>query len=65
MANKHLTYEEAAYRRAKLAEIERRIAKHGKHTAQPHADRARQFMPFAALKGYNELAHSKEDEFLD
>lgn len=65
MTNKHLTYEETSYRRAKLAEIERRIAKHGKHIARPHADRARQFMPFAALKGYNELAYSKENEFLN
>ena len=27
---------------------------------QPHVDRARQFMPFAALKGYYDLLHTRE-----
>lgn len=27
---------------------------------RPHPDRARQFSPFAALRGYYELAHAKE-----
>ena len=30
------------------------------HWARPHADRARQFMPFAALKGYYELVRQQE-----
>lgn len=30
------------------------------HRARPHPDRARQFMPFAALKGYYELARQQE-----
>ena len=30
------------------------------HHARPHADRARQFMPFAALKGYYELVRQQE-----
>ena len=30
------------------------------HRARPHADRARQFMPFAALKGYYELVRQQE-----
>lgn len=30
------------------------------HRARPHPDRARQFMPFAALKGYYELARKQE-----
>lgn len=31
-----------------------------KHRARPHADRARQFMPFAALKGYYQLVREQE-----
>ena len=30
------------------------------HRARPHADRARQFMPFAALKGYYDLVRDCE-----
>lgn len=30
------------------------------HQARPHPDRARQFMPFAALKGYYELVRKQE-----
>lgn len=30
------------------------------HTARWHPDRARQFMPFAALKGYDELVREQE-----
>lgn len=30
------------------------------HKARPHADRARQFMPFAALKGYYQLVREQE-----
>lgn len=51
---------EQAYRRSVLRDIERRVARHGTHQAQPHADRARQFMPFAALKGYEAMAHGRE-----
>lgn len=51
---------ESAYRRSILRDIERRIERHGRHLAQPHADRARQFVPFAALKGYEDMAHSRE-----
>lgn len=43
-----------------LKAIETRIAQDGVHTAKPHADRARQFMPFAALKGYEELVAEAE-----
>ncbi len=32
-----------------------------RHTiGRPHADRARQFMPFAALKGFYDLVHEQE-----
>lgn len=51
---------EQAYRRSILRDIEQRVALHGEHRAQPHADRARQFMPFAALKGYEAMAHGRE-----
>ena len=30
------------------------------HVAKPHPDRARQFMPFAALKGYYDLVRDRE-----
>ncbi|MFD0703504.1 YolD-like family protein [Slackia equolifaciens] len=52
--------QERAYREAVMRDIKRSVAKYGRHVARPHADRARQFMPFAALKGYHELAHSQE-----
>lgn len=52
--------QEQAYRAAVLRDIEQRVAERGRHTARPHADRARQFMPFAALKGYHELAQEQE-----
>lgn len=55
-----LSAQEREYRSIKLLELERRIQADGPHQAQPNAQRARQFMPFAALKGYHELAHSKE-----
>lgn len=55
-----LSAQEREYRSIKLLELERRIQTNGPHQAQAHPQRARQFMPFAALKGYHELAHSKE-----
>ncbi len=58
-----LSHQERAYREALLRDIERRVAQSGPHEARAHPDRARQFMPFAALKGYHELAKSKELDF--
>lgn len=58
--NTSLDPPERAYRQSILRDIERRIALHGEHLAKPHADRARQFMPFAALKGYEDMAHGRE-----
>lgn len=43
-----------------LSDIAKRIQHDGDRVARPHADRARQFMPFAALKGYHDLAHDRE-----
>ena len=42
-------------RRLVLEDIEARLRENGPRQAQPSPDRASQFMPFAALKGYNEL----------
>lgn len=42
-------------RRLVLQEVEARLRENGPRRAQPGPDRASQFMPFAALKGYNEM----------
>lgn len=54
---------ERQYRLAVLADIERRVAEDGPRIARPDPMRARQFMPFAALKGYGGLiAECEEDD---
>ncbi len=55
-----LSNSERAYRETKLRDIEERIRQHGPHVAQAHPSRAKQFMPFAALKGYHQLLTEKE-----
>lgn len=55
-----LDVREREYREAVLRDIELSIARCGPHAARDHPGRARQFMPFAALKGSQELACSKE-----
>ncbi len=60
MAANRADAQEREYRAAVMDDLRRRIATSGAHAAKPHADRARQFMPFAALKGYHELAHNQE-----
>lgn len=47
--------QERDYRAATLSNIERSVQKQGPHVSQPHESRARQFMPFAALKGYADM----------
>lgn len=42
-------------RQAVLDDIRRRVAEDGPRTAWDHPDRARQFLPFDALKGYGEM----------
>ncbi|MGI6590880.1 MAG: hypothetical protein ACOX1O_04615 [Eggerthellaceae bacterium] len=42
-------------RRAILADIRRRVAENGPRRALRTPDRANQFLPFAALKGYDEM----------
>ena len=59
MPEKPLTPWERDYRAATLAAIERRVREDGPHVARPDPHRARQFMPFAAVKGYEELTHER------
>ena len=51
---------EKEYRITILAAIERNIQTKGAHLAQPHDTRARQFMPFAALKGYADMVQEEK-----
>ncbi len=55
--------QEKSYRANILAAIERNINNNGPHKAQPHDSRARQFMPFAALKGYADMVRQEEDKY--
>lgn len=57
-----LSTQEQRYRKSKLREIEARVQQNGPHIARAHPDRARQFMPFAALKGHQTLIRQKEAE---
>ena len=47
--------DEREYRAQVLDDIAKRVAAEGVHRAIPGDDRGRQFMPFAALKGFDEL----------
>lgn len=50
-------------RRARvLADIRQRAVEHGPHRAVAAPERGRLFMPFAALKGYDDLVKCVEDE---
>ncbi len=62
MPKQQLSASERARREVILNDIHKRVAENGPHQALPHPDRARQFMPFAALKGYHEMAASIEDD---
>lgn len=55
-----LSPRERAYRESVLRDVRERVRKDGPREAVAHPGRATQFMPFAALKGYHELAKSKE-----
>ena len=56
----NLSKEEQEYRQAILEAIERKVSSEGFHRAVSHPERARQFMPFAALKGYEEMVSQQE-----
>lgn len=47
--------DEREYRAQVLDDIAKRVAAEGVHRAIPGDDRGRQFMPFAALKGFDEV----------
>ena len=55
-----ISAQEGAYRESVLRDVRERIRCDGEHVARPHPDRARQFMPFSALKGYHEMAMARE-----
>lgn len=52
--------QEREYRANILLAIEQKVETYGTHQAQPHDSRARQFMPFAALKGYADMVQQEE-----
>lgn len=56
-----ISADERAYRKRVLDDIARRVAKEGVHTAVPGDDRGRQFMPFAALKGYDDIVRDSQE----
>lgn len=47
--------DEREYRAQVLDDIAKRVAAEGVHRTIPGDDRGRQFMPFAALKGFDEV----------
>lgn len=56
-----ISADERAYRKRVLDDIARRVAEEGVHTAVPGGDRGRQFMPFAALKGYDDIVRDSQE----
>lgn len=64
MKASRLSKPEKDYQLATLRALERKYAKEGPHKARAHSDRARQFMPFAALKGYEKLIEAEEADSL-
>ncbi len=59
---KDLSTQEKEYRASVLRQIAQRLAQDGPRVAQPSPERGRQFMPFAALKGFGELNAELERE---
>ena len=56
-----ISADERAYRKRVLDDIARKVAEEGVHTAVPGDDRGRQFMPFAALKGYDDIVRDSQE----
>ena len=56
-----ISADERAYRKRVLEDFARRVAEEGIHTAIPGDDRGRQFMPFAALKGYDDIVRDSQE----
>ncbi len=61
-SRKDLSNQEKEYRTSVLRQIAQRLAQDGPRIAQPSPERGRQFMPFAALKGFDELNAELERE---
>lgn len=57
-----ISEDERQYRAQVLDDIAKRVAAEGVHYAAPGDDRGRQFMPFAALKGFDEVIAEGEDQ---
>lgn len=55
-----ISADERAYRKRVLDDIARKITEEGVHTAVPGDDRGRQLMPFAALKGYDDIVRDSQ-----
>lgn len=62
LADASLSLYERERREAVLRDIAARVQQDGAHSARPHPNRARQFMPFAALRGFHELVHERSQE---
>ena len=56
-----ISADERAYRKRVLGDIAQRVAEEGVHIAVPGDDRGRQFMPFAALKGYDDIVRDSQE----
>lgn len=54
--------DEREHRDVVLAAIEQKLARQGGRSAQAHRNRARQFMPFAALKGYADMVQQQAEK---
>lgn len=57
-----ISEDECQYRAQVLDDIAKRVAVEGAHYAMPGDDRGRQFMPFAALKGFDEVIAEGENQ---
>ena len=57
-----ISEDERQYRAQVLDDIAKRVAAEGVHYAAPGDDRGRQFMPFAALKGFDEVIAEGEGQ---
>ena len=56
-----ISADERTYRKRVLDDIARRVAEESVHTAVPGDDRGRQFIPFAALKGYDDIVRDSQE----
>ena len=57
-----IAFDEAERRRCILRDIAMRVRENGVHFAANSPKRATQFMPFAALKGYEEVIAKVEND---